>query len=114
MYQIIVHNTDSTYSIRNISIFDHIPKGMIYVQSSIIEDQSASSQILPNNVGANTITWNIDEIKPNAKAIIKYIVAFLDISPRRFENRANAEWTWDTENALVEDKSQFTTISIPL
>lgn len=114
MYQISVHNMDSTYSIRNISIFDYIPKGMIYVQSSIIEDQSASSQILPNNVGANTITWNIDEIKPNTKKVIKYIVAFLDISPRRFENRANAEWTWDTENALIEDKSQFITISIPL
>lgn len=114
MYQISISNTNSIDSLKDIRVVNTLPDGMIYVSSSITNDQGKSQQILPSNVSENKITWKIDEIGPGSQVLIKYIAAFLENKPPRFENKVYAIGIWDTEYASIEDRSQEVSSVIPL
>jgi len=109
IYRISVFNMDKANSLKNISIVDQLPNGMNYLSSSAIEGNSTNRQILPINGSGKTITWEIDEIKPNEEAIINLEAVFLRNEPIRYENKAYAEGTWDTDYAFVKDRSEAIT-----
>jgi uncharacterized repeat protein (TIGR01451 family) len=102
-YMIIITNTDTVISLKNINVVSKLPIGMIYVSSNITEDPGESCPISMSN---NEIKWRINEIKPNSQVTIKQIAAFLDNNPRQFENKVHAEGTWDMEYASIIDESQ--------
>lgn len=102
-FYISITNTDINNSLRNISVIDQLPLGMIYLSSRIIWDQTGSLSSKLNN---NAITWRFGELKPNSQIVIENVAAFLDIAPKRFDNRVFAEAILDTEYANVEFRSQ--------
>jgi uncharacterized repeat protein (TIGR01451 family) len=113
-YQITVSNQDDINSLKDVSIVDLLPNGMIYVSSSLkIEGQSSGDQIRPVASG-NNITWSIDVIAPNTKVLINNTAAFLNNDFNQFENKVYAKGTWDTKYVLIIGKSQTVSSVIPV
>lgn len=107
IFQIIIANMDSDYELKQIRVVDELPEGMIYISSSV-----DNNQVLPE-VNGSEIAWKIDEIKPNNIVLIKNVAAFHRINDlRQFDNKAYAEGIWDTQYASIKDRSQDVLLKI--